>query len=280
MRCVDLRLPNRGRSGHTVLEVTVVLALFSIVLVAVHLALISQQRFFALNSQLASTRDASRIAAEVLTAELRAASPAAGDLYALSTDSVALRSNRGIGVVCHASGNTMSIWRLTGTFGDSPTDSVLVFFENDPNSPLDDVWKAAAVLRVRSGGSGDCPNGQPPDVRLDLDRGLAAVPVGSPVRAFKPYVYRLYLAGDGRWWLGQRPRYERIQPIVGPFAAPSEGGLILEPLARGGSPTADPANVVEVLISLRSESPLPLPWLGDHGFLTDALVTSVYLRNS
>jgi len=270
----------RDSSGHTVLEVALVLALFSVVLVSVHLALISQHRFYALNAQLANTRDAARIAAEVLTGELRGASPAAGDLYAVSADSVALRSTRGIGVICGASGNTIDVWRLTGTLGDSGSDSVLIFLENSPDSSFDDAWTAAAVQRVRSGGAGSCPNGRPPEVRLDLDRPVTGFVVGSPVRAFRPYVYRLYLAGDGRWWLGQRLRYGRIQPVVGPFAAPGEGGLILDFLGSGGVPTADPAQVVEVLISIRSQSASPLPWVGGAGFLTDSLQTAVYLRNS
>jgi hypothetical protein len=260
--------------------VAIVLALFSIVLASVQLALISQHRFYALNAQLASTRDAARTAAEVLTGELRGVSPAAGDLYAVSSDSVALRSNRGIGVICGVSGNTIDVWRLMGTFGDSGTDSVLVFLENSPDSSSDDAWTASAVLRVGSGGAGGCPNGRPPDVRLELDRPVAGLVVGSPVRAFKPYVYRLYLAGDGRWWLGQRPRYGRIQPVTGPFAAPGEGGLTLEFRGSGGSPTADPAQVVEVLMSVRARSASPLPWIGGAGFLSDSLEAAVFLRNS
>jgi len=256
------------------------LALFSIVLVSVHLALISQYRFYALNAQLANTRDAARIAAEVLTGELRGVSPTAGDLYGVSTDSVALRSNRGVGVICGVSGNSIDIWRLTGTFGDSSADSVLIFLENDPGSSLDDAWTAADVQRVRSGGASSCPNGRPPDVRLDLDRPVTGFLDGAAVRAFKPYVYRLYLAGDGRWWLGQRPRYGRIQPVVGPFASPGEGGLVLDFLGSGGVPTVDPALVIEVLISVRSQSTSPLPWLGGTGFHTETLQTAVYLRNS
>jgi len=257
-----------------------VLALFSIVIVSVHLALISQHRFYALNAQLASTRDAARIAAEVLTGELRGVSPVAGDLYAVSADSVALRSNRGIGIICGVSGTTIDIWRLTGTFDGASLDSIAVFLENESDSSIDDTWVTAAVQRVRSGGTGNCPNGRPPDVRVDLDRVPAGFVVGSPVRAFKPYVYRLYLAGDGRWWLGQRPRYGRIQPVVGPFASPGEGGLTLEFLGNGGTPTADPARVVEVLISVRSQSASPLPWSGGTGFQSEILKTAVYLRNS
>ena len=270
----------RDSSGYTVLEVAIVLALFSIVLVAVHLALISQHRFYALNAQLANTRDAARVAAEVLTGELRGVSPAAGDLYAVSGDSVALRSNRGVGVICGSSGNTVDVWLLMGTIGDSGVDSVLMFLENSPDSSSDDAWTAASVQRVRSGGTGICPNGRPPDVRLDLDRLASGLVVGSPIRAFKPYVYRLYLAGDGRWWLGQRLRYGRIQPVAGPFASPGEGGLALDFLGSGGTRTADPAQVVEVLISIRSQSASPLPWVGGAGFLTDSLQTAVYLRNS
>ncbi len=271
---------NRDRSGHTIIEVALALVLFSIVLGTVYIALIAQHRFYVRNAQLASTRNAARVAAEVLTGELRAASPAGGDLYAIAADSVALRSSTGFGVVCSVSGNTIQLWRLTGTFGDSENDSALVFLENTLDTSQDDAWTAVRIRDVRSGGQGECPDGRSPTLRLVLDRELAGVIVGAPLRAFRPYVYKLYTGSDGRWWLGQRLRYGRFQPVTGPFAPPGEGGLRFEFLKRGGVPARDPAEVVEVRISIRARSTHRMLWSGGARFLADTLSTAVYLRNS
>jgi len=269
-----------SRSGHTVIEVALGLIVITIVLASVSVVLISQHRFYALNAQLASTRDAARIAVEVLTGELRAASPAAGDLYAIARDSVALRSSTGIGVICGVSGSTIELWRWMGSFADSGNDSALVFVENDPATSLDDAWVAASVRNVRSGGGSACPGGRPSSDRLVLDREVTGAVVGSLVRAFRPYVYKLYAGGDGRWWLGQRLRYGRIQPITGPFAHPTEGGLRLEFIDRGGDRTLDPTRVVEVRVSIKAQSARRVPGFDGAYFLTDSLSAAVYLRNS
>jgi len=269
-----------SRSGYTLIEVALGLVVFAIVLASLSAVLMSQHRFYAANAQLAGTRDAARIAVEVLTGELRAVSPAAGDLYAIASDSVALRSSTGIGVICGVSGNTIALWRLMGSFADSPSDSALIFVENDPATSLDDAWVAASVENVGSAGGSACPGGRPSSGRLVLDREITGAVVGSLVRAFRPYVYRLYVGGDGRWWLGQRLRYGRIQPVTGPFAHPAEGGLRLQFIDHVGGETLDPARVVEVRVSIKTQSARRVSGPNGTHFYTDSLSTSVYLRNS
>lgn len=268
-----------GYAGHTLIELTVVITLSSIVVAAIHSALIAQHRFYLAQSQIVDARTAARVAVQVLAGELRGLSPAAGDLYAIGPDSVALRAAVGLGVVCAASGTELVLWQTSGVFGNSRTDSVHVFVEGFAGSQ-GDSWLAARVKAVRSAGPADCAGPHRAELRLTLDRALQGLTVGSPVRAFRPYVYRLYPSRDGRWWLGQRLRYGRLQPIAGPFAPAGFGGLEIEYMTAEGAPTDDPRRVALVRISVTARSRRRVPRAGGADFFAARLSTVVYLRNS
>ena len=275
--------PGTGASspgGHSYIEVALALAVAAVVLASVAAVVLAQHRYYAAHAQRAATRDAARTAVEVLGAELRALSPAAGDLYAISPDSVALRSSTGLGTVCTVSGNHIGLRRVTGSFADSHADSVLIFRDGDPGTALDDSWAALGSRWVEGGGAGRCPDGRLPELELTVGGSLAGVAVGAPVRGFRAYVYKLYLGQDKRWWLGQRLRRGRVQPLAGPFAPPDSGGLRFEYLSRIGIPTQDPREVVQVRVSVKAQSASPLPGASGAGWLHDSLSVSVYLRNS
>ncbi len=85
----------RLRCGHTLVELTVVLGLFSGARVAISGVWVGQRRVYLVQAQVAEQRDALRIAAAVLTGELRDVSSVGGDFYAIAPDSVAFRSSRG-----------------------------------------------------------------------------------------------------------------------------------------------------------------------------------------
>ena len=255
-------------------------ALFVIVLASVHAVIFSQHRFYVSQARIAETRAASRIAAGVLAGELRGASSSGGDLYIIASDSVALRSAVGYGVVCGVDGQALRLWRSTGTFGSSVTDSVIVFLEHDFATAEDDEWGVARINAVKSARSDACGDGFAAEYELELDRELEGVTIGSPVRAFRPYVYKLYRGSGGNWWLGQRLRQGRLQPVVGPFAPPASGGLRLEYLNDVGAPTTDRHAVVRVRISVVARSERPIPRRNGLHFSTDSLSTVVFLRNS
>jgi hypothetical protein len=265
------------RIGHTLVEVVLALLLLSVVSASAYAVLRSQRRFYAAQLEIAAARDVARIAVEILSGELRPASPLAGDLYAIAPDSLALRSFTGLGVVCDISGDVIGLRRVTGAFGDAKADSVLVYLERGFDTAQDDGWAATATQRVGAAAGGRCPDGRVPDVELVVERVIEGATVGSAVRGFRPYVYRLYEGRDGRWWLGQRLREGRFQPVVGPFA---RGGLRFEPLTAAGRPTLDPRRVVQVRISVIARSYHRLPGRDAPEFFEDSLSTIVFLRNA
>jgi hypothetical protein len=235
----------------------------------------SQRRFYAAQLQIAATRDVARVALTVLSVELRTASPLAGDLYAIAADSVALRSYTGFGVVCRIDGDRIALRRIAGTFPGAPNDSILVYL-----GPRVTPWARAAVAGARQASGGRCPDGGPPDVQLRVAGGVDAAMAGAPVRGFRAYVYRLYRGGDGRWWLGQKRRGGRLQPLAGPFAAPAVGGLRLEFLDETGRPATDAGATVQVRVSVVAQSQRRIPVRGGSRFFHSSLSTVVLLRNS
>ncbi len=273
--------PRRGVGGHSLVEVVVSLVLVSLVMGAAYAVLLAQRRFYSLATRTAEARDVSRIALQVLAGELRGTSPAAGDLYAMAADSVSLRSTTAVATLCEASGTTLRVRRLGGAFGDRPADSALVYLEGDTSSAVDDQWVAVRVQALAGGGTGDCYDKRPPDLALTVDRPVAGLLPGAPVRGFRPYTYKLYAGAAGRWWLGQRLRGGVIQPLTGPFAAPGAGGLRFEFLTASGSAAARPEEVAQVRIeveAVRRGTGRLSPARRSMG--RSALSTVVYLRSA
>jgi hypothetical protein len=216
----------------------------------------------------------------VLSTELRAASPVAGDLYAIAADSVALRSYTGFGVTCGIGADEITLRRIAGTFTGSPNDSVLVYLGADVGAGRNGSWARAAVAWAGKATGGRCPDGRRPDAVLRVAGAIDGASPGALLRGFRPYVYRLYRGGDDRWWLGQRLRGGRIQPVAGPFADPADGGLRLEFLDGVGKPAADARAVVRVRVSVLAQSLRPVPGNAGPAFVHAAVSTVVLLRNS
>ena len=276
----SVRRRSRGQSGFTLIELIVVIGLMAVVLAALQALILAQHRFYAAQFQIARARAAARIGANLLAGELRGQSSVGGDLYAVGADSVALRSAVGFGVVCAAYQDRLLIWQTSGSFGSGASDSLLVFLEHDFSSADDDEWVSARIRGVKNAPGASCETGSPAETELRLDRTLVGVAAGAPVRAFRPHTYRLYAGGSGDWWLGQRLRNGRLQPVAGPFVAPAAGGLRLEYLDSFGTPSADRHSVVRVRITVTARSSRRIRRAGRLEFFTDSLATVVYLRNS
>ncbi len=256
-------------------EVLVVLLLVSLLTTSAYAVLSSQRRFYVAQLAIAATRDVARVALAVLTVELRAASPVAGDLYAIAGDSVALRSYTGFGVVCRVDGDEIMLRRIAGIFPGSSNDSILVYLGSRVAS-----WGRAAVAGSRKSTGGRCPDGRRPDVVVRVAEGIDGAVAGAPARGFRPYVYRLYRGGDGRWWLGQKLRGGRFQPVAGPFADPAAGGLRFEFVDAVGRPAGDARAAVRVRVSVMAQSQRRVPVRWGSRFFNVSLSTDVLLRNS
>src|SRR5439155_18046 len=140
--------------------------------------------------------------------ELQGASASRGDLYAISAESLAVRSFRSTGAVCGTSTKRYGVAQAAGSFGSTADDSALITKTSGSTwNPVkvDVVWTNPGSPYVAT-----CPSwsGTPvPPTVIEVHVGTAAdtagLGVGSVVRGFQKTVYKLAQV-NGRWWLTRR----------------------------------------------------------------------------
>ncbi len=251
------RRSRQRRGGFTLAELLISMVVGSIVVAAIASVLVGQNRLFWKQREIRDVRTTLRVAGNLLAFEFRQLSPESGDLYRISPNSVVLRSNHGVGVICaaHPKGRQFGLISTFGEFSAMAGDSLLIY-----NSPKAE-WVVAKVESISPKGKATktCVWGkakQPSDLSLLVEAGPAteAIGVGAPVRLFRRTEYRI-LQTEGRWWLGRAVASVRpLEIIAGPLRPPEEGGLAFAYFDVDGNPTSDPSQVRYVDITLRGES--------------------------
>jgi prepilin-type N-terminal cleavage/methylation domain-containing protein len=280
-------------TGFTLVELITVLVLVGVIGTALYQLLINNQRVYREQAERIQLNENARAAISVLPAdvrELNAADTAGSDLVALGPSSLSYKAMRGLYLLCRAPDGAAARITVDNTrfFGlrrlDPEQDSVLVFAEHGADLRSDDAWLHGDVLAAVPGTG--CPGGTP-SLELQLagvtPAQLAAVTPGAPVRSFEVTQVLLYRDAGGDQWLGGRTYRKRgggwsvTQPIVGPLSA---GGLALEYFDAEGRPTADPADVARIGISVQSRSGRRVRGGDGDTYLLQTLMTQVSLRNN
>ena len=207
MRLVDRATKMRPRcrrrqSGFTLAETMVYIVLAAIVMTSVYQLLIGQSRSYGKQLELMDVHGTLRAASALLSWEIRQASAAAGDIYAIGANSITLRSMQGSGIIC-ARHVTLPRFGVLGEPADmaaTTDDSALVFVGND-------AWNVLNITNLSTVGAlgvGNCawPGAGAPDVEVEIavtaPSDTASLAVGFPFRAFRRVEYGIYLDG-GRW---------------------------------------------------------------------------------
>lgn len=279
MTTARVRIP-RGRGGFTLVELLVVAVVGIVILAGVLRILISTQQIYTAQSARMGSQQSVRAGLGVLFGELRELSPGGGDLINMQPNQVQIRVMRGVGLACQvemAATPRITTTRVGRWFRSG--DSVFVFADNDPNTSLDDRWLRGAVSVVDT--TAVCPGGQSGQV-LSLPGMLPAmtadsVRVGALVRSFEHVTYGLFEFGtSGEWYLGQRRTGSDWEPLVGPLLPPDADAPVFRYLDRAGNPTAVAAQVEQVEVRLRSDTPVR----GPGGILIrDSLTARIQARN-
>lgn len=260
--------------GFTLAELLVAITLLGVVSTVVLGVVLRQQRFHRATLALLEARRAARDAADVLRSDLRAISPAAGDLLVMGADHLELRAATGTSIVCAMSGardivhlppraaaaGALTSWIVP----PEPGDTVLV--RAMALAPAAARWDAHVL--AAEPGRGGCPTAggfvasaaeSASAIALRIVPPLAPdVHAGAALRIVRRARYELYRAGDARWYLGYRDCLatralpcSTIQPVSGPFAP---DGLRFVYRDSSGAQTTDPARVrrIDVAVVARS----------------------------
>lgn len=267
------------RRGFTLIELLVVAVVGGFLLVIAYGTMASNQRVNTVQSAQVRSQQIVRSGYAVLLAELREVSSSGGDLLGLGSDTVRVRSMRKFGVACavdySASPPTLTLMRVGDWFEGG--DSILVFADGVTAIASDDVWLRGVAGTVDT--TSACATGESAQViqlpSLAAAMAIDSVRLGAPVRNYELFTYGLHQVGAD-WYLGRRDPSGSWMPMVGPMRAPTDGGLDLVYRNAVGAVTADPAQVREIDVTLRTATEV-LASSGD--MVGDSISTRIFLRN-
>ncbi len=237
-----------ARRGFSLPELLVALVLFALIGGAIVRTLSTGQRAYDAQVQHVDLQQNMRLASSILTSELRELDASDGDLQAIDSVSIRMRSMRQAGIVCTLPvlGGAMVSQVLSAvTFAVrdtlqsiryfAPTDSVMVMYEGDAASRADDSWLVGSVFAGTDPGTGaltNCTDGTGRQGRLfkvDLYFDNAATPpqlnaagnvsLGSLVRAYQSVTFKRVKVGSD-WYVGfdSAGVAGTSQPLVGPLS--------------------------------------------------------------
>jgi prepilin-type N-terminal cleavage/methylation domain-containing protein len=235
----------RLRSGFTLAELVISLAVAGVVLALLGAISVREQRVFSDLADRAALDGQLRDAAAILPVDLRALSPAAGDVRDARDTAIELRATIANGVVCDTASGSFVLpppvadggaLYATSLGAVSPGDTLWLLVSGDSTTD----WRPVGVASASSAPAGQCAAGGPrltpavlalPRGRLTLSGSVPAGAMGSPFRVTRAIRYSVYRASDGAWYLGERDwnsvllRFNTIQPVAGPLLAASAGGV-------------------------------------------------------
>jgi prepilin-type N-terminal cleavage/methylation domain-containing protein len=281
----------RQRRGFTLIELLVVTVLGSLVVMASLQVLITTQRTYAAQAVTISGQQTTRMAIEVLFAELREVSPPGGDILAMSSDSLSVRLMRKFSLVCDTDwtgepkltvirdfilNNGDTLYIMGGANRFMTGDSTFVFADNDENIDTDDAWIAGDITAVDSTGI-ICPQDSTAAVELTFQGQATAfatdsVGIGAPVRSYAEYTFGTTTM-NGDVYLARRDTGDFI-PIAGPLA--STNGLEFVYRDALGNVTAVDTLVAQVQVVVRTGGEV-MNSLGQ--MARDSVLVWIHMRN-
>ena len=240
-----IRVMNRSRQGFSLAELIVLIALGTVVSMALYRTLVVQQRFYRQQGAVNTTQDALRLAWSVLAADLLEANAGEGDFGFIAPESVQVRSPVGFAIVCDKDNaeRTLGLFNVQGRVTDAAVDSLLIY------DPAGWLVRKVSIDNPTGGQPLSCPYAGGPSLekRIRVDGSLDGVRVGSPLRAFHRYTYKLEQDGNS-WWLA-RSDSATTEILAGPFS--EEGsGLAFAYFDSLGQSTTNAADVARVDLTL------------------------------
>ena len=296
-----------SREAFTLVELMIAMVMGGILAAGIVSVLRRQQRFYTTAASLVEQRISLRDATGILPGELRALSPASGDVLAFSDSSLEIRVTIGTAIACDTlpGGDGLALApsalqpaRLT-SFATSPQagDLALVYDPGPNDRASDDGWISRDVADVTPAAS-MCVGSPfvalaealapPALVRFASgDRVPASIRPGAFVRVLRRVRYRFYRASTGEWYLGYSEwagtGFSVVQPVSGPFASYSRrgaSGLALRYFDTTGTELVDPADAWRIArVSVVARGGVRAALSGQPGSVTDSQAIGIRVRN-
>ncbi len=231
------RRPLRARGGFSMAELMVVVALGALIVLALQQAVVTQRRYWSAQGAVSQRHEAVRVAMAVVTAALREARVAAGDVVILSPTRVRARMPLGLGQVCgtDVTGDRLGLVATEGRWAAGVGDSVLVQRVGG--------WSAEAVTAL-SGPTLQVPCVPAGGTVARLGRAAPDALPGAAARPFRSVV--LELATDaGASWLFRVDGAQR-DALAGPLHATAGFSAWYEDAA--GAVVATPAGASRLVV--------------------------------
>ncbi|MDQ3672849.1 MAG: type II secretion system GspH family protein [Gemmatimonadota bacterium] len=291
---------NSARSGLSLAELVVVIALLGLTGAGIGSAILSQQRFHRDASALLDARQGVRDAMEVLSGDIRGSWPAdtlrlmadsALELFATIGASVACRTTSGGAISLaaeSATGNTLSSFLVAPDSGDV----ALVFRRSSDETAGRWERHRIADFGTRSSVVGCLIDGTGPAEGFVVNLGAIPEPAlqpGASIRFIRRARYSLYRSSDGSWHLGYRRctavGCAAIQPLSGPYRrySPDETqtGFLFEYFDSEGVRLGgdSPLSVARIDVTARSEKTRGTRARGPGNPPPESATASIALRN-
>ena len=288
----ESRARRRDEAGFTLVELTIVVVISTLALIAIYQTLITQERTYRYQSAAIDAQGTSRMALQVIASELREISASAGqnanmggtDLLVATRDSLRVRALRKVGIVCSSADSlngTVDVWAPGTPF--TANDAIIFYQAGRTDTNDDDRWRTDTISAVAAARSATCATSWPTYTAQNLSgvAGLSTVQTGSMVRTFENVTYGNYVF-DGMNVLGRRTG-TAVEPLVGPLLPADSGGVTFRYFDNNNTELttlttdAQRSNVARVLITVRSVSRGGDPMGGDW---IDSVSTNVFLRGN
>ena len=263
------------RAGFTVVELIIVTLLGSLVVGAAYQVLLVNQRTYTAQQAQVEGQQTVRAGLDVLFGELREISRTGGDIVAIGSDSIRVRSGRNFGLVCAVdyTNSRVDVRKVGSWFGVG--DSVVLYVENKTNTAADDKWVTSRVTNRDTTATCNGAAAQRltiPTVGTSATAG-DTIRAGGNVRSFVHYRYKAYNVNSIPY-LARKDSTNTTSPLVGPLR--TTNGLAFRFLDSTNTVTSNKANVYQIEVTLRTLSEARGP---DGTRVRDSIKTRINLRN-
>lgn len=225
------------RAGFTLIEIMITVTLLGIVGAVLTTVLVRQQRFHRAVSEVTDARARMRDIATILPTDMRSISTAGRDILGITDTSMQFRAFVGSSIVCNyatgtgvapaiielppqelANGNVLASWINppapndiaylydNGTSGGNSDDSWSVFTISDTTSAANSAWCPTSTTFTAAADA----TKRRYRITLSTAPDQARIVRGAPIRFAREVRYSIYLAGDGKWYIG----YQTCTPNV------------------------------------------------------------------